>query len=499
MLTTTPSRPSSPKQLVDFANKSPFQLGEVSRATQTLLGFGVAQKQVIPTIKQLGDVAGATGGDFQALSLVAGQIFAQGTVHAQDFYQLINARAGALGPLMAKALGVDGVGGLRKAFDEGQVSSSAFFDALTAATAKGGFAFQGSAKLADTFAGRMSTLTDTINATGRAILGVTDSGEVIKNGLFDKITNSAKSLTDFLSAHQGDIANFAKAGIDVLSVAFGVLALVIGTARDLIVSIAIGLSGLKPFIDPIVVAFQQIWAVLVQALQPAFDNLIAAFNTLGAALVPYIPLLEKLGRILGVIIVADIIATVVVIAVLVAALANIIAVAARIVAVVSAAFLGVEKVIIDVVGTISRVLGVNTLFKAGADLVIGLVNGISSNAGAVVNKIKEVCGAALNAVKAFFGIHSPSTVMAQIGGFLMEGLAGGIDRGSDLATGAVTRVSAGLQDAVGGLRGGIAVTGALAGLQGARGGITQTNTYHVYNQVDMVQANKDANWGLVNA
>ena len=69
---------------------------------------------------------------------------------------------------------------------------------------------------------------------------------------------------------------------------------------------------------------------------------------------------------------------------------------------------------------------VTSMTKAAGDLIKGLVKGIGNGAKAVVNKIKEICSGALDAVKKFFGIASPSKVMAQMGGYMMQGLENGI-------------------------------------------------------------------------
>ena len=68
------------------------------------------------------------------------------------------------------------------------------------------------------------------------------------------------------------------------------------------------------------------------------------------------------------------------------------------------------------------------LKSIGSDLVKGLWNGISNMAGWIKNKIAGFGKGVLNDLKDFFGIHSPSKVMAnEVGRFLPEGIAVGID------------------------------------------------------------------------
>ncbi len=66
------------------------------------------------------------------------------------------------------------------------------------------------------------------------------------------------------------------------------------------------------------------------------------------------------------------------------------------------------------------------LVSAGQAIVQGLINGISGMITTAVAKAKELAGAVKNAVTGFLGIHSPSTVMADIGGFIGDGLINGL-------------------------------------------------------------------------
>lgn len=66
------------------------------------------------------------------------------------------------------------------------------------------------------------------------------------------------------------------------------------------------------------------------------------------------------------------------------------------------------------------------LIAAGENIVRGLIAGIGNMITSAVAKAKELAGAVKNAVTGFLGIHSPSTVMADIGGFIGDGLINGL-------------------------------------------------------------------------
>ena len=73
--------------------------------------------------------------------------------------------------------------------------------------------------------------------------------------------------------------------------------------------------------------------------------------------------------------------------------------------------------------------------KIGKNMIDGLWNGIKNAKNWLLGKIKEWCGSVLNGIKAFFGIHSPSTVMRdEVGKQIPAGMAIGIDKAKNLVT-----------------------------------------------------------------
>lgn len=88
----------------------------------------------------------------------------------------------------------------------------------------------------------------------------------------------------------------------------------------------------------------------------------------------------------------------------------------------------------------------NDFVNAGRDLIDGLVRGIGNAKDAVVNKVKDIAKGALDAVKSFFGIKSPSRVMMQMGDFLMQGMENGINRAGEAVVNAAQSVSERISD-----------------------------------------------------
>lgn len=85
----------------------------------------------------------------------------------------------------------------------------------------------------------------------------------------------------------------------------------------------------------------------------------------------------------------------------------------------------VPGIVVTIVGTLLGHVG--DFVDAGMNIIQGIVAGIVSGMYNVVDAIINVCRNALDAVKSFFGIASPSKVMRKMGGYIGEGLALGIE------------------------------------------------------------------------
>lgn len=108
------------------------------------------------------------------------------------------------------------------------------------------------------------------------------------------------------------------------------------------------------------------------------------------------------------------------------------------------AFVVVEtpKIISSIVGEFKKLPG--ELRKLGKFIWDGLINGLKDAWSTVTNGIKSFTDGFVNGFKDALGIHSPSTVFAEIGGYIDQGLANGITA----AVSYVTTAMQGVVDAV---------------------------------------------------
>jgi len=272
-------------------------------------------------------------------------------------------------------------------------------------------------------------------------------------GLFGALVGAIMSLAPLFAAIGGVIAGITAPALAIVAAVIGAVILVVWTMKQ---------------------HWETIVSLFNQYLKPALDSIWASLKTLWSSIVELwkvlepilIPVLKVLGVILLVVLGAAIAAVVASVWVAINVLNIIINVFTWLVRTIIGAVVGAWNAIRDfwnntvnafnsirnaisnaISGAISAISNfIGSAVNAGRDLINGLVRGIGDAKNAVVNKIKDICSGALDAVKSFFGIKSPSRVMASMGSFLMQGMENGINRAGDAVVNAATTVSERIND-----------------------------------------------------
>lgn len=141
-----------------FAASTPFGGADLRDAAKTMLAFGIASENIMPSLKMLGDVAGGNSQKLKSLSLVFGQIASAGKLTGGDLLQLINV---GFNPLQIMAEGsTEKYKALRKEMESGNITFAMVEAAFIKATSAGG-TFNGMMeRMSQTAEGRWSTLKD---------------------------------------------------------------------------------------------------------------------------------------------------------------------------------------------------------------------------------------------------------------------------------------------------------------------------------------------------
>lgn len=87
-----------------------------------------------------------------------------------------------------------------------------------------------------------------------------------------------------------------------------------------------------------------------------------------------------------------------------------------------------------------------SLFDIGKNLIQGLIDGVNNMIETAKNAVANVGNAVIDKVKNVLGIHSPSTVFAEIGGYIDQGLANGIAAAVPCVTAAMQGVADAVQE-----------------------------------------------------
>lgn len=155
---------------------------------------------------------------------------------------------------------------------------------------------------------------------------------------------------------------------------------------------------------------------------------------------------------------------------------------------------GIGNALPDIIAAAGEIAGMlwNTILEIdwiqlGKDIIGGLINGIGAMAGALWDAAVNIARSALDAIKSFFGIASPSKLMRdEVGKFIPLGIAAGIERNThpiSKAMRGISELTSGTMNAdiVMGLRYGHPAVPALA-YAGGYGGTT--NFYQTINTHD---------------
>lgn len=143
-------------QMNRYAADSPYSRLGVQEAAQTMLGFGVEQQKVIPSLKMLGDIAMGNSERFKGLALVFSQVAAAGKLQGQDLLQLISNGYNPLNDI--SRLTGKSMSELKDEMSKGNISFDLMVQAMQSVTSQGGKFYDMVDRIAQTPFGRFGQL-----------------------------------------------------------------------------------------------------------------------------------------------------------------------------------------------------------------------------------------------------------------------------------------------------------------------------------------------------
>ena len=465
------------EKLKKIGAETPFEMTDLADTTQLLMNYGLTADDAISKMQMLGDISQGSADKMNRIAMAYGQMSSAGKVQLEDIKQMIEAGFNPLQEI-SESTG-ESIESLYDRISKGTISVDEITASMERSTSVGGKYFQSMEKQSKTVSGQLSTLKDNTSsllgslssgfseALGSQILPMlneTASGlqEAFNTGGLEGFASAigpaiASILTDFsvqlpsifnlatsiisnlILGIQQNLPQIALSAVQILStLAQNIMLLlpqILELGIQLLTELALGIAQALPELIP--QAIQCIFT-LVDTLLDNLPALITAgielIVALGIGLIDAIPeIIAKVPEIIGNL-VAALCDPAMLGKLIEGALQLMIALAGGLIQALPQLLLSIPRII----------LGIKEAFTdydwgaLGTSLLQGLLNGFSQAGNIIWNAIKSVGNSMIDGIKSFFGIASPSKLMRdEIGKFLPQGLAVGVEVGTDSALKAV--------------------------------------------------------------
>ena len=234
-------------ELRQFAESTPFEFPELRDAARSLLAFGIDSRELVGTLRMIGDVSSGVGQPIKEIAELYGKARVQGRLFAEDINQF-QGRGINVAAQFAQQLGVS-ESAVRKLVESGQVSFANLQQAFEAMTSSGGrFAGMMSAQ-SQTLAGRFSTLKDNVASLAMSF------GEALlpaASNLVDMLSPLVQGFASLDASTRANVVQFAAfaAGTALTIVAIAQLVKAIQTIVAGLRAMAIGQAIVQALSGP---------------------------------------------------------------------------------------------------------------------------------------------------------------------------------------------------------------------------------------------------------
>lgn len=242
------------QQIQDLAVQSPFTVKELTTYTKSLSAYGLEYDKLYDTMKRLADVSAGLGVDMQRLILAYGQVKAANVLRGTETRQFSEAGLNILEELSKYYTEVEG-----KAVSLSEVQDRQFrkmisyedvAEVFKRLTSEGGMFYQMQERQAETIAGQMSNLQDSVDIMMNSI-GQANSGAI--TALISTIRTLVENWKSFVS-----VANGAGVVLAAYTIKSTLAAFTTGKfSKAMIASTASG-KGFKSILASLVIQFENI-------------------------------------------------------------------------------------------------------------------------------------------------------------------------------------------------------------------------------------------------
>lgn len=463
------------EKLKELGAATPFEMTDLANVTQLLMNYGLTADEAIEKMQMLGDISQGSADKMDRIAMAYGQMSSAGKVQLEDVKQMIEAGFNPLQEI-SESTG-ESMASLYDRISKGTLSVDEITASMERSTSAGGKYFQSMEKQSQTINGQLSTLKDNASQLlGVLTEGLSDTiaGEVLPmlnemttelQGAFETggieafssklgevaselITKLAESLPqvfqmgsdilqNLLLGIQENLPTIATSVIQIIQtfITFIIenLPLILNMGIQLILQLILGITQAIPQMIPqIVNLLNTIINTIIENLPMIIQAGIQLLLALALGLIDAIPDLlakipEIIGKLVGALTKPEMLAKLVG-----AAIQLILALAGGLIQAIPEILAMTPRIIGELFSAIGKNIAETDWLSLGLDILKGILNGMLDFGNVVKNTIKKVGKKITNAIKDFFGIESPSKLMAkEIGPYLPAGIAVGIEANTD--------------------------------------------------------------------
>lgn len=466
-----------------YADQTVYDLNDIRNVTAQLAANGVDNyAQLAEAAGNLNAVAGGNASTFQSVGQVMTQTAGSGRLLTENWNQLTDAIPGASGALqdaMREAGAFEG--NFRDAMESGEISADEFFDAVqklgmedvakeaatSTSTIEGamgnlrasvvGLGSQVISSVTPMLTGAMTEISGFISdipaklaPVGSAIQTALSGGgtgelessiQSLVQGIGERFSSGVQSLAEQLPATMQTVVPI------VLSALSTTVSTVVSQLPGMLMSfLGLVVSGVTSFVSSVASQLPVILPQLAQAAMTAVNDLVTQVLTnlpvyvgqmVDAAVQLFHGIVDAIPQVIPVVVqgIGDLVRNV---------LTNLPTFLAQMMEAAVELFTGIVEAIPEVVPAVLD--GIASLLQdvwdaitsfdligAGQQLIQGFIDGIASMGQSVLDTVGGIASGAINTVKGWLGIASPSKVFREIGGLTMKGLAIGLSDGAKSA------------------------------------------------------------------
>lgn len=376
-------------QLTDFATKTPFELKGLEESSKRLLAYGISQKEIIPTLKDLGDISSTVGTEKLPFLITAlGQVHAKTVLSGEELKQFTETGINLL-PELAKITGksVQEIAGDTKRMG---ITYDQVREAIGNLTKEGAVAYNAMSMQSQTLNGQISNLGD---AWDKMLRNTGVAFEPWAKGIVGWLTYIvSEKLPVFVSEFSKGMAALTAALPSMETVSGGFKS--IGNAA---IEAGKKFEEKTRLVEQLKESFGRIWAQMESELLPALKELWVAMQ-------PLMPMFQELALLIGTILIVVLKALIEVITFLITVAVTLITKLVQVATTILTVLKPAIDVIKDVLGglrdAIQWVIDKFDAMRRAAESALNMARNAASSAGnaAVSSFLGPVGGAVLNAI-----------------------------------------------------------------------------------------------------